>query len=166
VTRPNLLTFPRVARHRDVRTAVRFLVVGGISTVVTIGLFNLLVHGGARPLLSTRPVTGYVLAMLAGLAVNYAGNRFWSFDTGHRGNQWIEIASFLITNAVAVGIPSACLAVSRYVLGLDSAFADNLSANVIGLVFATLARWLSYRYVVFGRRRQQAAPVLSDLERP
>ena len=158
MTRPNnLVTFPRKARQRGVRTAVRFLIVGGISTVVTIGLFNLLVHCGARPLLGTRPVTGYVLAMLAGLAVNYAGNRFWSFDTGHRGNQWIEIAGFLITNAVAIGIPSACLAISRYVLRLDSAFTDNLSANVIGLILATLARWLSYRYVVFGRTRQQAA---------
>jgi putative flippase GtrA len=66
--------------------AVRFLIVGGIPTVVTIGLFNLLVHGGARPPLGTHPVTGYALAMLAALALNYAGNRFWSFDTGHRGN--------------------------------------------------------------------------------
>jgi hypothetical protein len=70
VTRANnLLTFPRKARQRGVHTAVRFLIVGGISTVVTIGLFNLLVRGGARPLLGTHPVTGYVLAMLAGLAV-------------------------------------------------------------------------------------------------
>ena len=123
MTRPNnLVTFPRKARQRGVRTAVRLLIVEGISTVVTIGLFNLLVHGGARPLLGTHPVTGYALAMLAGPALNYAGNRFWSFDTGHRGNRWGEIAGFLITNAVAVGIPSACLAVSRYVLRLDSAF--------------------------------------------
>jgi putative flippase GtrA len=164
VTRPNLLTFPEVARHRDARMAVRFLIVGGISTVVTIGLFNLLVHGGARPLLGSHPVTGYVFAMLAGLAVNYAGNRFWSFDTGHRGNRWVEIAGFLITNAVAVGIPSACLAISRYVLRLDSAFSDNLSANVIGLILATLARWLSYRYVVFGRKGQKTGR-LADVER-
>ena len=87
MTRPNnLVTFPRKARQRRARTAVRFLIVGGISTVVTIGLFNLLVHGGARPLLGTHPVMGYVLAMVAGLAVNYAGNRLWVFDTGHRGN--------------------------------------------------------------------------------
>ena len=110
-------------------------------------------------------MTGYVLAMVAGLAVNYAGNRFWSFDTGHRGDPWVEIASFLITNAVAVGIPSACLAISRYVFRLDSAFADNLSANVIGLILATLARWLSYRYLVFGRTAQKAAGRFSDVER-
>ena len=44
-------------------------------------------------------------------------------------------------------------------------FSDNLSANVIGLILATLARWFSYRYVVFGRTRQQVAGRLSDLER-
>lgn len=136
-------------RVRKWHTAARFLVVGGVSTVVTIGLFNLLVHVGQQPLLGTHPVTGYALAMLAGLAVNYAGNRFWVFGGAAAGNRWAEVVGFAVTNAVAVAIPSLCLAVSRYVLGLDSAWADNVSANGVGLVLGTLSRWLAYRYLVF-----------------
>ena len=135
-----------------VRRVAKFLFVGGISTVVTIGLFNILVHLGDKPLLGSRPVSGYLVAMLAGLAVNYAGNRFWAFGNTRNRNRWSEVAGFLATNAVAIAIPSACLAISRYVLELDSALADNVSANVVGLVLATLTRWLAYRYLVFSKR--------------
>ena len=141
----------RLGRRSDRATQVfRFLVVGGFSTVVTIGLFNLLVHVGDRPVLSGHPVRGYVLAMLMGLTVNFLGNRFWAFGRGQETNAWKQILGFLATNAVAIAIPSLCLAVSRYVLGLTSAAADNISANLIGLVLATLARWLAYRHLVFG----------------
>jgi putative flippase GtrA len=45
-------------------------------------------------------------------------------------------------------IPVLCLAFSRYVLGLTSVWADNISANVIGLGLSTVARfWVFRRYV-------------------
>ena len=52
-------------------------------------------------------------------------------------------------NGIAFAIPALCLAVSRYLLGLDSVVADNISANGIGLVLATATRWLLYRSLVF-----------------
>lgn len=134
------------------RTPAQFLLVGAVSTIVTIGLFNILVHLGDRPLLASRPVLGYLLGMLAGLSINYAGNRFWAFGGTRRRNRWVEILGFLAANAIAITIPSLCLAFSRYVLRLDSVLADNVSANVVGLVLATLARWFAYRHVVFGSR--------------
>jgi putative flippase GtrA len=150
--RSSLSTLIRSDRVQRWRTAFRFLVVGGVSTVVTIGLFNLLVHVGQPPLLGRHPVTGYIVAMVAGLLVNYAGNRFWAFGGGAATTRWAEVVGFLLTNAVAVAIPSICLAVSRYLLGLDSAWADNVSANGVGLVLATLSRWVAYRYVVFAHQ--------------
>lgn len=138
-------------RSHEFRAAARFLIVGAASTVLTIGLFNLLVHVGQRPLLGSRPVSGYMLAMLAGLCLNYAGNRFWAFGNTRPVNRWSEIGGFLVANAVAIAIPSVCLAISRYALRLDSALADNISANVVGLVLATLARWIAYRFVVFNK---------------
>ena len=39
--------------------------------------------------------------------------------------------------------------ISHYLLGLDSALADNISANVVGLVLGTLFRFWSYRKWVF-----------------
>lgn len=130
-------------------SGVKFLVVGGTATVVTIVLFNLLAHGGSAPPLAAHPVTAYAIAMVVGLAVNYLGNRFWAFEPGPATGVWRQILTFLAVNGVAFAIPALCLACSRYVLGLDSVLADNVSANVVGLVLATLTRWLLYRRVVF-----------------
>jgi putative flippase GtrA len=128
---------------------VKFLVVGGSATVVTIGVFNLLVHVGSSPVLGEQPIPAYGLALVVGLVVNYVGNRFWVFDSPPPGPLWRQLVTFLVVNAVAFAIPAVCLAVSRDVLDLDSALADNLSANVVGLVLATGTRWWLYRRIVF-----------------
>jgi putative flippase GtrA len=131
---------------------VKFLLVGGIATAVTIGVFNLLVHVGSPPLLNDQPILAYGVALIVGLAVNYVGNRFWVFDRASAGSVWRQLLTFVIVNAAAFAIPAACLGVSRYILGLDSAAADNLSANLVGLVLATATRWWLYRRVVFTDR--------------
>lgn len=143
---------PRPPRREFAAAApagVKFLLVGGLATAVTIGVFNLLVHVGSPPLFDDQPILGYGLALVVGLAVNYVGNRFWVFDSVPAGPIWRQVLRFLVVNAVAFAIPAVCLAVSRDVLGLDSAVADNLSANVVGLVLATATRWWLYRRVVF-----------------
>lgn len=142
----------RTARPELAATAsagVKFLLVGGLATAVTIGVFNLLVHVGSPPLLNHQPIPAYGIALVVGLAVNYLGNRFWVFDSAASGPIVRQVLTFLIVNAAAFAIPAACLGVSRYLLGLDSAAADNLSANVVGLVLATAMRWWLYRRVVF-----------------
>jgi putative flippase GtrA len=131
---------------------LKFLLVGGLATVVTIGVFNLLVHVGSPPWLNGEPILAYGIALVIGLAVNYVGNRFWVFDSAAPGPVWRQVLTFLVVNAVAFAIPSLCLAVSRYLLGLDSALADNVSANVVGLILATATRWWLYRRIVFAPR--------------
>ena len=42
-----------------------------------------------------------------------------------------------------------CLGFSHYVLGLTSKLADNISANGVGLVLATLFRFWGYKTLVF-----------------
>ena len=41
------------------------------------------------------------------------------------------------------------LGFSRYVLDMKTQFADNISANVVGLVLGTIFRYIMYRYVIF-----------------
>jgi putative flippase GtrA len=48
-----------------------------------------------------------------------------------------------------LGIALACLATSRYVLGFSGPLADNVAANVVGLLLGTLFRFWSYRKWVF-----------------
>ncbi|MDD9348628.1 GtrA family protein, partial [Mumia sp.] len=143
-------TFSR--RRRSVLAAVRFLMVGGLSTVTTVGLFNILVHGGALAVLSDRPITAYTIGVAAGLIVNYLGNRFWTFDAAAPDSMWRHLTAFVVANAVALAIPAVCLGVSRYVLGLSSLLADNVAANVVGLALGTFTRWLLYRRFVFPAR--------------
>ena len=47
-------------------------------------------------------------------------------------------------NAIGLAISLMCLFISHYVLDLTSALADNISANVIGLVLGTTFRFWSY----------------------
>ena len=54
-----------------------------------------------------------------------------------------------IINGITLTFGVICLAISRYVLNLDSALADNISANVIGVGLGTIFRFWSYRTIVF-----------------
>jgi len=145
------VTPARSAGRRLVGEVVRFLAVGGLATLVSVLGFNALVHGILLPSAPMRdhPVTAYVLAnAVAGLAA-YAGLRLWAFS--HRGVRDDPVASvvrFFALGAATMAIPVLCLAVSRHVLRLDGLWADNISANVIGLGIGTAARfWVFRRYV-------------------
>jgi putative flippase GtrA len=131
---------------------VKFLAVGGIATLVALVLFNVLVHGFfGHPTgpMNQRPLTAFAVANLVGMVVSYRGSRSWAFR--HRevvGPVGGRVAFFVI-NTLTMMIPLLCLAVSRYVLVLDSAVADNLAANVIGLGLGTAARFWAFRRFVF-----------------
>lgn len=132
--------------------AAKFLTVGGVATLVALLLFNALVHGffgDPAGVMNDRPIAAYVIANLVGMAVSYRGSRSWAFRhreaVGPAGGRF----TFLTINMVTMAIPVGCLAFSRYVLDLDSAVADNLAANVIGLALGTAARFWAFRRFVF-----------------
>ena len=68
-----------------------------------------------------------------------------------------EYLLFFFLNGVAMLIAISCLWFSHYVLGFTSALADNISANVVGLVLGTLFRFWSYRKWVFPALPDDAA---------
>lgn len=138
--------------QRLVDEGVKFLAVGGIATLVALVLFNVLVHGvpGWSPgVMNGWPLTAFVLANTVAMLVSYRGSRSWAFR--HRevvGPAGGRVAYFAI-NTVTMAIPLVCLAVSRYVLDLDSALADNAAANVVGLGLGTVVRFVLFRRFVF-----------------
>lgn len=129
---------------------LRFSAVGGVGLAVDVLAFNVL----RISFLPDARVPGAVLiakALATSLAilVNWAGNRWWTFRTRHRAKVASEVASFF---AISVGgslIALGCLAISHYLLGLTSVTADNISANVIGLVLGSAFRFLASRAWVF-----------------
>lgn len=151
-------------RTQRAREGAKFLAVGGVATLVALTLFNLLVHGwmGARPgPMNQWPLTAFAVANGVGMLVSYRGSRSWAFrhrpPVGPVGGR----LTYSAINVASMVVPLACLAVSRYLLHLESALADNISANVVGLGLGAGVRFWAFRRFVFinplaTRRRETA----------
>ena len=126
----------------------KFFSVGALGYIVGVGGFNFLVHLDNAPLAS-KPLTASLISGIASILVAYLGNRHWTWKDRQRTGAKREITLFFIINGITLIFGVICLAISRYVLGLDSALADNISANVIGVGIGTLFRFWSYRTIVF-----------------
>lgn len=128
---------------------MRFATIGMTSTAITVTVFNLLTHVGSAPVMRDHPIEAYALGMVAGTSVSFVGNRWWVFGAGGSPAWTRQLVVFVGLNVIGTIIPSACLAISRYGLGLDSALSDNIAANVVGLLLATLFRFWAYKHVAF-----------------
>ena len=128
---------------------MRFALVGGLGFVVDVGLFNVLrahgpegVHGWT--------IAAKTIALVAAIAVNWIGNRVWTFRSRTRRTDTArEAVEFFIASVVGSLVALVCLGVSHYGLHLTSAFADNISANGVGLILGSLVRFVAYRQWVF-----------------
>ena len=126
----------------------KFFGVGLMAYAVAVGGFNLLVHLDSAPLKS-KPLTASILSGALSILVAYFGNRHWTWKERQRSGASREITLFFIINLISLSFTVICLAISRYILGFDSAVADNISANIIGVGLGTLFRFWSYRTIVF-----------------
>jgi putative flippase GtrA len=133
--------------------AVRFAVVGLAAYGTDLLVFNVLLLVAGVP-----SVPAKVVAAAAAIAVAFAGSRWWTWR--HRRTDRIgrEYALFVLVSVLAAAIQVACLLFSRELLGLRSAVADNVSANVVGMALATAFRFWGFRTVVFPDRERSAPP--------
>ena len=126
----------------------KFFSVGALAYLVAVGGFNSLVHLKNAPLAS-KPLTASIISGVISILVAYLGNRHWTWKDRQRTGAKREVFLFFIINGIALLFGVICLAISRYIIGLDSALADNISANVIGVSIGTIFRFWSYRTIVF-----------------
>jgi len=153
-----LLERARGALDVLVREMLKFGVVGAVAFVIDLGGYNLLVFGphllgmfgeqSSAGVLHDKPLTARIIAATAATVVAWLGNRLWTFRHRRNRQPGQELALFVFFNVVAMVIAVACLGLSRYVLGLETQFADNVT-NVIGIGLGTLFRFWSYRKFVF-----------------
>lgn len=130
--------------HSMVRELMKFGIVGAVAFVVDVGVFNL-----ARVGADMGPLSSKTISVVLATTVAYAGNRYWTFRHRDRPGLRREYVLFFAFNAVGLAIALACLGFSHYVLGFESALADNISANGVGLALGTAFRFWSYRRWVF-----------------
>jgi len=155
---PGLLNRARGALDVLVREMLKFGVVGAVAFVIDLGGYNLLVFGPhllgmfdrqtTAGMLHDKPLTARVISATVATLVAWLGNRLWTFR--HRRNRQAthELALFVFFNLVAMVISVACLGLSRYVFGLHTQLADNVT-NIFGIGLGTLFRFWSYRKFVF-----------------
>jgi len=141
------------AWHGIVLYALKFGVVGLIGFAIDTGLFNLLrleVFGEGW---WSTALGAKVLSTSVAIVFNWIGNRYWTFREHRRKNFVLEMLEYIVVAVGGLLISLLCLWVSHHLLGYDNIIADNISANVIGLVLGTIFRFLLYRYWVYGMHR-------------
>lgn len=126
----------------------RFLVVGGLSTLIEIGVFNLLVYVWGWDVVAAK-----VVSSLVALVNAYIGNREWTFRHRDRRGRVAEVVLFLVTNAVCTAIGAALVWVGVELvagaLGREpGAFAVN-AVNLASIVIVVMLRFVLYHLVVF-----------------
>ncbi|WP_241698351.1 GtrA family protein [Flaviflexus huanghaiensis] len=136
---------------------LRFCTVGLGAYVVDVGLFNLLAYHWPIDLPFDQSMTAKTISVSVSIVFAWTGNRLWTFRSKQQNSRRREFAMFVLVNIGGMAVALACLAVSRFVLGFDSQFADNIAANVVGLVLGTAFRYVLYRYVVFNPLASAAA---------
>jgi len=139
----------RARLRRGTGELARFGTVGAFAYVLDVGLFNLLVHAGDPGLLYNQPLRAKVIATICATLFAYFANRQWTWRDRERRGFVREYGLFFGLNLVGLAITLVPLAISRYVLDLSSALADNISANIIGVAFGTAFRFWAYRRWVF-----------------
>lgn len=140
--------------ERLIRYAVKFGVVGLVGYVIDVGIFNALRLGAlGHGQWYQDPLWAKVISVTIATLVTWFGNRYWTFREHRRENFMLELLEFGAIAVVGMGISLFCLWISHYVLGFNNLVADNISANVIGLIIATAFRFLMYRFWVYGPHR-------------
>jgi putative flippase GtrA len=141
--------------RRGIGEISRFGAVGIVAFVVDVGLFNILVHVGSPGVLADRPLTAKTISAVVATMFAYQANREWTWKNRQRRGWLREYSLYFLLNAVGLVITLIPLAISRYALDLQSALADNISANVIGVGLGTLFRFWAYRRWVFPAVEEQ-----------
>jgi len=130
----------------------RFMVSGGLSTLVSFSVFNVLAHGlyvTRDPWLESQPITAFVIASLVGMMVSYRLSRYWTFR--HRPPVHADggRTAFFVINLVTLPLSIFCLWFSRHILHLTDPVADNIAGNVVGALLGQAARFYLFRRFVF-----------------
>lgn len=131
------------------RKAAAFLVVGAIGFLVDAGTYNVLVFWGGEGPMYHAPLPAKIIAIGVATVVTYFGNKWWTYGQQQTDNPGREYLLYVLINVVAIGLQLGCLGLSRYVLGLSSPLADNISGTLIGQIVAVVFRFWAYDKFVF-----------------
>jgi putative flippase GtrA len=147
----------------------RMVVSGVLASLVAFLLFNWLLHWGtglSEPLLEDHAVLAFLAANITSMGLTYYLSKTWVFRDRDAVGFADGKVTFVLISLLTLAIPTLCLWFSRNVLDLDSALADNVAANLIGLFLGFVARFSLFRTLVFAPRTgEPALPIFEESER-
>jgi putative flippase GtrA len=135
---------------------MKFGLVGVLNTLINLAVFNALlitVHDVGR-------VKANFVATAVATVFAYLMSRYWTFK--HRPSEHSrsrEFMLFLLFNGIGLGIESALIGGTVYILGTKTIVAVNI-AKILGLGLGTIFRFWAYRTFVF----RPATPAVADSE--
>jgi putative flippase GtrA len=122
---------------------LKFLVVGGLGTVIDLG--------GAALLHSKyhfEPLAAKAVSVTLATLFTYLGSRFWTFRERENQSMRREAVLFFVLNVVGLLIAEAVIGLVTYVMGLRGPLEYN-AASFIGTGLGTIFRFYAYRKWVF-----------------
>lgn len=131
------------------REVSKFGAIGLIAYIIDLSVFNFLRFADGQGVLYDKPLTAKVVSVAFATTFAFFGNRHWTFNKRSRSTFRREYTLFIAFNVVGMIIALTCLWISHYVLGFQSALADNISANGVGLILGTMFRFWGYHKWVF-----------------
>ncbi len=147
----------RTRLRRLASVGSRFLIVGAISTLIEVVVFNLLVYGA-----DMNVVWAKIIASLVALVNAYIGNREWTFRHRDRRSRVNELVLFVIVNAACTGLGALLVWAGVQGAGMllgraPGPFAVNF-VNLVSIVIVVLLRFVLYHKVVFRPKAGAPAP--------
>lgn len=141
---------PHATRHVIKRIAAElaaFGAIGAVCLVADILLFNLLAFALGLPLLLAKSI-----GMVITGTMSYFGHRHVTFRHREAANQAHEIPVFVLVTVLSVALSLLPLYVLRHAVGTTSVLWLNV-ANLTGIALGTIARYVSYRGLVWSDPR-------------
>ena len=141
------MAFTAPGLYSRVRTMLpeilKFLIVGGLGTVIDLG--------GAALLHSKyhfEPLAAKAVSVTLATLFTYLGSRFWTFRERENQSMRREAVLFFVLNVVGLLIAEAVIGLVTYVMGLRGPLEYN-AASFIGTGLGTIFRFYAYRKWVF-----------------
>lgn len=132
------------------RELLQFLTVGGLAFIVNATITWTLMH----TIFADGHGKAKVVAGIVATIFSWIMNRLWTFREKRTGNKVREAIEFGIVNAIGIGVETACVLFSVYVLHLTSPTASFISGTIIGTILGTIVRYFLYKFWVFSQSKR------------
>ncbi|NUT38026.1 MAG: GtrA family protein [Hamadaea sp.] len=124
---------------------LKFGLVGILNTLINLTVFNVLLFSIA----DVGRVKANFVATAVATVFAYLMSRYWTFkDRPSDHSTSREFVLFVIFNIIGLGIESALIGGTVYIIGTSSIVAVNI-AKIVGLGLGTVFRFWAYRSFVF-----------------